>query len=282
MERLVVIGRIFFALAIIGLGAEHFIFADFVTGRAPPWPEGVPGGLLWAYASGAGFILIGAAILARRWARPAALLAALLLLITLLRHAPILAADALFSSAWTRAGKALTFFGGSLAIAATLPRGRGDRGPEPPRADRFTALSIMAGRLCLAAFLVLTGIQHFLFTPFVASLIPAWFPGDAVLWTYFAGVALIAGGIGLCVPVTARLAALLSGLMVFSWFWIVHLPRTFVGVSDSIAVFEALAVSGIALVLAGAGGRVSRKGEGAAVGEPLVEAASGASPEFRG
>lgn len=64
-------------------------------------------------------------------------------------------------------------------------------------------------------------------------------------------MALIAGGIGLFVPYTAILAALLSGLMVFSWFWIVHIPRTFFGVSDSIAVFEALAVSGIALVIAG-------------------------------
>ena len=44
---------------------------------------------------------------------------------------------------------------------------------------------------------------------------------------------------------------LLSGLMVFSWFCIVHIPRTFLGVSDSIAVFEALAVFGIAFVLAG-------------------------------
>jgi len=98
---------------------------------------------------------------------------------------------------------------------------------------------------------LITGIHHFKFTEFVASLIPSWFPGDAVVWTYFAGVALIAGGIGLFIPFTARLAALLSGLMVFSWFWIVHLPRTFAGVSDSIAVFEALAVSGIAFVLAG-------------------------------
>jgi len=88
-------------------------------------------------------------------------------------------------------------------------------------------------------------------TEFVASPIPTWFPGDAVFWTYFAGVALMSGGIGILIPQTARLAALLAGLMVFSWFWIVHIPRTFVGVSDSIAVFEALAVSGIAFVLAG-------------------------------
>jgi uncharacterized membrane protein YphA (DoxX/SURF4 family) len=102
-----------------------------------------------------------------------------------------------------------------------------------------------------------------MFTAFVASLIPGWFPGNAVFWTYFAGVALIAGGIGLFIPLTARLAALLSGLMVFSWFWIVHIPRTLLSVSDGIAVFEALAVSGIAFVIAGYVGEAERSGRGA-------------------
>lgn len=39
--------------------------------------------------------------------------------------------------------------------------------------------------------------------------------------------------------------------MVFSWFWLVHLPRTFTSRSDGISIFEALAVSGIAFVVAG-------------------------------
>jgi uncharacterized membrane protein YphA (DoxX/SURF4 family) len=160
----------------------------------------------------------------------------------------VLAGDAFLSGEWTRAGKALTFVGGFLAIGATFPKIRG------ARLSRFVNYErgfIVAGRICLGIFLVLTGIQHFMYTEFVASLIPSWFPGDAVVWTYFAGVCLISGGVGLFIPSTAPIAALLSGVMVFSWFWIVHLPRTFVGVSDSIAIFEALAVSGIAFVLAG-------------------------------
>lgn len=52
-------------------------------------------------------------------------------------------------------------------------------------------------------------------------------------------------------PRTDALAALATGLMIFSWFWIVHLPRVHTSVSDGIALFEALAVSGIALVVAG-------------------------------
>ena len=127
-------------------------------------------------------------------------------------------------------------------MAATLPAERGGH-----RNDNYITL----GRICLGTFLLITGVQHFIVTEFVASLIPEWFPGNAIWWTRFAGVALLAGGAGLLVPATAALAGLLSGLMVFSWFWIVHIPRTFASVSDGLAVFEALAVSGIALVIAG-------------------------------
>jgi uncharacterized membrane protein YphA (DoxX/SURF4 family) len=94
-------------------------------------------------------------------------------------------------------------------------------------------------------------MQHFKFTAFVASLIPGWFPGDPVFWAYFGGVALITGGLGLLVPRTARLAALLSGTMIFSWFFIVHVSREFAGVADDISVFEALADAGLLFLLAG-------------------------------
>jgi hypothetical protein len=43
---------------------------------------------------------------------------------------------------------------------------------------------------------------------------------------------------------SATLAGLLAGLMIFSWFWIVHLPRVRTSVSDGIALFEALMFSG--------------------------------------
>ena len=42
-----------------------------------------------------------------------------------------------------------------------------------------------------------------------------------------------------------------TGVMVFAWVWIVHVPRVHVGVSDQIAVFEAPAIAGIALMIAG-------------------------------
>ena len=246
------VGRSLFAVALLGLGAEHFIFREFVTGRAPVWPGGVAGKLVWAYCTGALVILTGVAILNRRWGRPAALTLGLLVFTwALLRHLPIVAADSLLAGSWTRAGKALTMFGGLLAVAATLPPIAETNTGGWRRFANQTDVFVLLGSICLGCFLIVSGLQHFKFTQFAASLIPAWFPGDHIRWTLFAGFALMAGGIGLWIPRTAALAGMMGGLMVLSWFWIVHLPRTFTSVSDAIALFEALAVSGIALVIAG-------------------------------
>jgi uncharacterized membrane protein len=246
------VGRWFFGLALIGLGAEHFVFRQFVTGRAPAWPEGVPGKLAWVYGSGVFVMLAGVAVLGRRRGRSAALaLGVLVFTWALLRHLPVVVADSLLGGSWTAAGKALTIFGGALVIAATLPP---IQRPETGGQWRFanaTGPFVRVGRYCLAVFLMLAGMQHFKYLAFVATLIPAWFPGNAVLWSQFAGVALFACGVGLLFSRTAALAGLLSGLMIFSWFWIVHLPRVRTSVSDGIAIFEALMFSGIALAIAG-------------------------------
>ena len=252
-DRLIAIGRTFFGLALLGLGAEHFVFRAFVTGRAPAWSESVKGELFWVYGSGVFVMLVGAAILTRRWGRPAALtLGVLVFMWSLLRQLPIVAADALLAGSWTSAGKALTFVGGSFAIAATLPPIQGATAGVWRRFANCTDPFVRSGQYCLGSFLILAGVQHFKYLAFVATLIPAWFPGNAIWWSQFAGVALFACGVGLLIPRIAALAGLLAGLMIFSWVWIVHLPRLHTSVSDDIAVFEALAFSGIALVVAGA------------------------------
>jgi uncharacterized membrane protein len=251
--RLISVGRLFFGLALIGLGAEHFIFREFVTARPPAWSDDLPGKLLWVYGAGVLVMLTGAAVLLRRAARPAALaLGVLIFIVSLLRQLPIAAADSLFAGSWTQVGKALTFIGGAFAIAATFPPVQGATTGRWWRFVNATDAFVDMGRYCLAAFLIVAGVQHFKFLAFVATLIPAWFPGNGIWWSQFAGVALFTFGVGLLFARTAALAALLTGLMIFSWFWIVHLPRVHTSVSDGIAVFEALAFSGVALVLAGA------------------------------
>lgn len=245
-------GRLFFIISFIGLAAEHFIFKDFITGRAPAWPASFRGGLVWAYSTGAFFFIVGIAAIFRKKARVALILAAIMIFVwAFIRNIPVMAEDMFMGGSWTKAGKALFFFGGLLVVAGTMP-------VEPSRRNATLLKYInskkeffVVGRLCLSLFVMIAGIQHFIFEEFVATLIPVWFPGNPVFWTYFAGFALIAGGTGLLIPYTVRMAALLTGLMVFSWFWIIHIPRTFISVSDGIAVFESLAVSGIAFMIAG-------------------------------
>jgi uncharacterized membrane protein YphA (DoxX/SURF4 family) len=256
-NRAALVGRVFFGVSLVAWGIQQFLYGDFVPGRAPAWPSPMPGRLVWAYLSGALLVAAGAAIVSGRRARWAAIASAAMIFVwALLRHIPLAAADPSIGGAWTNAGKALTFVGGALAVAGSL---RAEDGRRSVLRALFVSKAglIVVGRLCLGAFMILCGIQHFMFAQFVMSLVPAWIPGP-LFWTYFAGVALIAGGAGLFFPPTARLAAALSALMVFLWVVTLHIPRALAAATadqsrnEWTAVFEALAVSGIALMLSGA------------------------------
>ena len=108
------------------------------------------------------------------------------------------------------------------------------------------------GPLLLSGFMILGGIQHFVYIDFVAKLVPAWVP-EPRFWGYLTGVALIAGGAGILLPKTARLAATMSGIMIFLWVVLLHIPRALADLSnmgEASGVFEALAMSGVAFMLA--------------------------------
>jgi uncharacterized membrane protein YphA (DoxX/SURF4 family) len=214
---------------------------------------------VWAYASGAVLIAAGVTVAAGKKLWLAGVVSGTMILVwALFRHIPHVASDAHLGVQWTHAGKALALFGGALAVAASEPGGSRGR-------------LVFLGRVCLGAFMALAGIQHFLFPGVVAQLVPTWIPAP-LFWTYFAGVALIFGGVGLMPSWTARPAAALSGLMVFSWLVLLHIPRAVVAPpgpqrrNEWTAVFEALAVSGIAFVLAGLGARLGTAERG---GTPL-------------
>lgn len=243
----------FFAIGLTAFGILQIVYGDFVTRVVPGWPAWIPGRSLWVYLTGALLIAGGAAILLGIKGRTVAVtLGALIALSFVFLHVPRAAAGAFMGGTWTSAGKGLVLCGGCLAVAATFRRG--DR-------DRFSStldpqLSDIAGRVCLGLFMLLGGIQHFRFVEFVMALVPSWVPGGALFWTYFAGVALIAGGVGLMIPRTARWAATLSGVMIFLWVVMLHIPRAVAAApaaraNETTAVFEALAFSGLAFLLAG-------------------------------
>src|SRR5688572_909840 len=103
--------------------------------------------------------------------------------------------------------------------------------------DKITKL----GRYFLALPMLVFGIQHFLYAEFIVHLVPTWMPGRLV-WTYFAGAALFASGLGIIINVLPRLAATLLGLMISIWVVVLHIPRVFQfpGDSEFINVFDAV------------------------------------------
>jgi uncharacterized membrane protein len=236
------LGRLFFALGLVGFGIESVLFGHYVVARATPWPPDPLQQLLVAYVTGVLFIACGGALLAGRWMREAGLQAAALILIwSICLHWPKAIAGGTFSGDWTNALKAVVLAVGGLLAALQ----GGDR------INRFlAALRALAPHAC-APFFLIAGIQHILFAGFVDTLVPPFVP-FARFWTYFAAGALLAAGFGLLTPPVRRLAATLTGWMVFSWVWLVHVPLIFkLGAQEWMGVFEALAISGVCLMLAG-------------------------------
>ena len=245
------LGRLFVALALAGFGLENIAFGHYVVARAAPWPADPMARHLVAYVTGVIFLACGGTLLAGltglagRWTREAALQAAVLILgWSLCLHWPKALAGAPLGGDWTNALKAVVLATGLVAVAA--------RAPGPPNA-LLAALRHIAPHAC-APFFLLAGIQHILFVQFVETLVPPFIP-FARFWSYFAAAALLAGGFGLLAPPVRRLAASLTGWMVFSWVFLVHVPLIFrLGALEWQGVFEALGISGVCLLLADSDG----------------------------
>jgi uncharacterized membrane protein YphA (DoxX/SURF4 family) len=98
-------------------------------------------------------------------------------------------------------------------------------------------------------------MDHFLYTEFVSKLVPSWIPGST-FWTYFAAVALIGSGIAIIFRIMLKQVALLLGTMLFLWLILLHIPRAIADPhidkgNEVTSVFQALAFSGMAFIIAG-------------------------------
>ena len=152
---------------------------------------------------------------------------------------------------WTDAFKELTLSGGAFLVAGSIPK----RTNTP---EFFNLLSklIPLGKYFMAITMVVFGWMHFVYPDFAATLVPNWIPFH-LLWTWFAGAALMAGGLGVLLNIKRRLAANLLGIMIFIWLLVLHLPRAIADPhsgngNEWTSVFEALAFSGIAFLVADA------------------------------
>jgi uncharacterized membrane protein len=239
------IGRLLFALSVVASGIYQLITGRFVNlvpvnsaHLPPPWQ---------VYVFGVLFVLIGVGLLVRRTVSAAAVMLAVLLLVLFFGFdLRVALAHASMGYVWVDPLMILALLGG-VGLAAV--RRDGSAGSSLDRVFETAARFAPWG---LGAFLAYCGVTHFRYARYVANLIPTWIPAH-MFWTYVAAVALIAGGIGVVVPRTARLAATLSGIMLFSWVFLVHIPLAISThtVGEVSRGFQALQDSAVAFMLAG-------------------------------
>lgn len=254
MQRLPSVSRAFIAAALIAFGIQHLVYGDFVTRIVPKLPAWIPAHSACADAFGVALIACALVfVFLRKLGRPVAVaLGATVLLSALFLYLPRLLGDIRNGGLWTQSLKGFAFSGTLFALAASFGT-RETSNDVAPSASIFptNALLTLLARIFFAAFLIVAGVQHFIYDGFVDTLVPAWIPA-ARFWTYFSALALLAGGAGLLLERTLRPAALLTGAMIFTWVLLLHLPRALqIGdANETTAVFEALAFSGLAFLLA--------------------------------
>lgn len=243
------LGRIFFAVALMAFGIQQIATGGFVR-LVPPLPAWIPWPPFWVGLTGLLLLAAGVSIAMGFKVRlEAAVVGALLLLAFLVLHLPLALSNPLVGFMWTNPFKALAMLGGVIILAGALP----DAEDSSSFLGRLFRRAQPLGPVLLAAFLILGGVQHFVYADFVAGLVPAWIPPNPRFWVDLTGLALIAGGVGILVPRTRRLAATLTGVMIFLWVVLLHVPRALADLSNAgeiSGVFEALALSGVAFILA--------------------------------
>jgi uncharacterized membrane protein YphA (DoxX/SURF4 family) len=258
MEKLTKIGRLFYAMAMVGVGFQQFFYSDFPPMILPPLHASIPGLAIWAWVSGAALMAAGAAIIFEKKARTSSLvLGGILLSLFCFYYIPYeLFVDPyyIYLGQWGDAEKELALSGGAFVIAGSF---REEKAIVQKKLLFIKVLEkfIPLGGIFFSITMISFGIDHFLYTKHVAPLVPSWIP-NAFFWTYFAAVALIGAGLSIILKIWVKPIASLLGLMIFLWFILLHIPRgialPFANMgNEPTSALSALAFSGIAFVIAG-------------------------------
>ena len=199
--KIVVLGAVFEAVALAMFAAEHFLDARDLATIVPHW---LPGSLFWTLLVGVAWVAAAVSFIAWRQVRwSAALTAVLLLTIVVTIDLPNLPKEAHDRFFWILLVRETSFAGGAMVLAGSLWR------------DPVGAALMRVGRTYVGLVAIFYGIEHFLFPHNVPGvplqkMTPAWFPAPMLL-AYAVGIVLVAAGIGLLIPRTARLAAATAG-----------------------------------------------------------------------
>ncbi len=246
-------GRIFYGIAIAGLGILSIYYHDFPYMLIPSRHGWIPGLILVACISGILLILAGACIVfGKKINKVSLILGTALLLIFCFYFIPyefFISTNFMHFGDWENAMKELALCGGAFVIAGCFSE------HYNKRLDRYLQKLTAVGTIFFPATMIGFGLDHLLYAKQAADYVPPWIPYH-LFWIYFAAIPLLGSGIAILLRVKVRLVATLLGIMIFIWFMILHIPYVIMsspsGRAGEIAsAILALAYSGIAFVIAG-------------------------------
>ena len=117
--------------------------------------------------------------------------------------------------------------------------------------SRARALDV-TGRSLFGFSMCVFGVQHFLYTAYIATLIPSWVPAHVAL-VYTSGFGFIASGVAIITGIQARLGAMLLGVMMLLFILLVQVPPLVAKPSNGdlwTSLYVPLALCGSAWIIA--------------------------------
>ena len=263
MEQLTKIGRLLYGLGLIAVGIHQLLLKDFRSEILPPFPAWAHQYVVFPFLAAIALIFAGIMISGVFTTRPAitkniclyAGFCFLALIITChLPYVLIFSADKTSRlDVWFNAGEELAYCGGAFVMAGSFVENNYSQNKKNLFQIWLEKL-IPFGRILFAILMLLFGCSHFVFTDFVATMVPRWI-GAPLFWTYFAGAALIASSIAIIFKIWIKVVALLLAIMLFLFFIFFHIPDaianpyTMYG-NEIVRAMVALLFCGIALVIA--------------------------------
>jgi uncharacterized membrane protein len=250
MKNLTDPGRIFFGVSIAVLGAQTVLNHAFPYMLIPPKLSWRPDSPVVAYFFGTLLALSGVCILFKIRTRMISLwLGGLLMLVFVFYYIPFqfIVADYTQLVQWENAEKELDLACGAFIVAGCFVQ------TDRTSVTKFLSKLIPIAPILFAITILSYGIIHFQHADAVADYVPSWVPAR-LFWAYFAGAALIASGVAIIIKVKMELAGMLLGVMILTWFVVLHMPRVIVAEdaylpSEISSAMLALGYSGIAFMI---------------------------------
>ena len=223
IDRVILFGRLFFAIPLAVFGSEHFTVTAGIAALVPRW---IPAHTFWVYLVGLGFLCAALSIAVLVWARVAAGLVGMTMLIFVLAmDMPAVLAHPDNRFSWALALRQLAFSGGAFAFAMSQ------------RSARWMS---RVPRFFVGIPSLFYGVEHLLHPEFLPGvplkkLTPEWIPGRIAVG-YVVGLVLIAAGVCLLVNRKARAAATTSGITILLTVLLVYLPMLVRAPADIVAL----------------------------------------------